>query len=104
MARIIYRRALSHCWSSALVEVQPVREAASSPAPEQRQGIPKAYPPVSSNGNDFPSSIDLSPRFPEPGNQGSQYSCVAWALAYALKSYQELGEEKWSLHIANGSA
>lgn len=36
----------------------------------------------------MPLSIDLSERMPLPGNQGSQGSCVAWAVAYA-KSYHE---------------
>jgi hypothetical protein len=29
----------------------------------------------------------LSPLFPKPGNQGKQGSCVAWATAYAARSY-----------------
>ncbi|GGH77051.1 MAG: peptidase C1 [Bacteroidetes bacterium] len=36
-----------------------------------------------------PSEFDLSKWFPKPGDQGSQASCVGWALAYGLKSYQE---------------
>jgi len=34
-------------------------------------------------------SVDLSPFFPEPGFQGNLNSCVGWATAYAMKSYQE---------------
>ncbi|TFH40635.1 MAG: hypothetical protein E4G96_07125, partial [Chrysiogenales bacterium] len=37
----------------------------------------------------LPSRVDLSPLFPAPGYQGEQNSCVAWATAYAAKSYQE---------------
>ncbi|BBL76677.1 CARDB domain-containing protein [Methylomagnum ishizawai] len=44
-----------------------------------------------------PPSVDLSPSFPVPGDQGQQGSCVAWAVAYALKSYQEEVELGWSL-------
>lgn len=36
----------------------------------------------------IPLSIDLSIRMPPPGDQGSQGSCTAWAVAYA-KSYHE---------------
>lgn len=48
-----------------------------------------------------PSSVDLSPNFPVPGSQGSQSSCVGWATAYALKSYQERIEVGWSLNSLN---
>jgi hypothetical protein len=58
---------------------------------EERLGrIPKALIPF--GGDELPASVDLSPDMPEVGNQGEQQSCVAWALAYALKSYQEKKE------------
>lgn len=41
--------------------------------------------------------VDLSRDFPQPGNQGSQSSCVGWAVAYAVKSYQEKKERDWQL-------
>ena len=47
-----------------------------------------------------PRSIDLSGNFPVPGDQGHQSSCVGWATAYALKSYQEKVEMGWSLNTA----
>ena len=47
----------------------------------------------------MPSSIDLSGNFPLPGNQGRQSSCVGWATAYALKSYQEKVEEQWDFSV-----
>ena len=37
----------------------------------------------------LPQFIDLSSFFPEPGHQGTQGSCVGWAVGYALKTYQE---------------
>jgi hypothetical protein len=40
----------------------------------------------------LPSKVDLSSWFPTPGNQGQQSSCVGWAVAYGLKSYQEARE------------
>ncbi len=45
-----------------------------------------------------PKSIDLSTNFPIPGEQGSQNSCVGWAVAYALKSFQEKMELNWELN------
>ncbi|MCK6555535.1 Ig-like domain-containing protein [Candidatus Binatia bacterium] len=45
----------------------------------------------------LPSAVDLSRDFPLPGDQGQQGSCVGWATAYALKTYQERIEIGWSL-------
>src|SRR4051794_11326797 len=50
-------------------------------------GIPLASTPL--GGAELPSSVDLSDKMPDVGNQGGQQSCVAWAVAYALKGYQE---------------
>lgn len=50
-------------------------------------GIPLASTPF--GGDELPTSVDLSDRMPPVGNQGIQQSCVAWSIAYALKSYQE---------------
>ena len=44
-----------------------------------------------------PSSVDLSADNPPPGDQGRQGSCVGWAVAYAMKSYQERIERDWPL-------
>lgn len=48
-----------------------------------------------------PESIDLSINFPMPGDQGTQNSCVGWAVAYALKSFQEKLENDWELNDSN---
>lgn len=40
----------------------------------------------------LPSSVDLSNKLPQPGNQYPQKSCVAWATAYALTC---LAKEKY---------
>lgn len=50
-------------------------------------GIPLASTPA--GGVELPPSFDLSASLPPVGHQGQQQSCVAWAVAYALKSYQE---------------
>ena len=47
-----------------------------------------------------PPSVDLSPNFPAPGDQGRQSSCVGWAVSYALKSYQEGVEMNWPFNTA----
>jgi len=55
--------------------------------PTQLRGVPLAHTPYS--GSELPPSKDLSRLLPPPGQQGKQNSCVGWAVAYALKSYQE---------------
>lgn len=59
---------------------------------EQLRAVPIASSPYS--GDEMPNSADLSENMPPVGNQGTQSSCVAWALAYAVKSYQEKVEER----------
>jgi len=49
----------------------------------------------------LPSSVNLKDIFPTPGNQGRQSSCVAWAVAYALRSHQEEVKQNWGLHTDN---
>jgi C1A family cysteine protease len=56
---------------------------------QQYKNIPLA---TSAMMGTLPSIVDLSSWFPAPGNQGDQGSCVGWAVAYGLKSYQEARE------------
>lgn len=58
------------------------------------RSIPLATTPLM---GDIPPNADLSSSFPSPGDQGHQGSCVAWAVSYALKSYQEGVERHWDL-------
>jgi C1A family cysteine protease len=46
----------------------------------------------------LPAQVDLSARFPKPGYQGEQNSCVAWATGYAVKSYQENRKRNWGVN------
>ncbi len=45
----------------------------------------------------LPGNLDLSQNLPPVGDQGNLGSCVAWAVAYAAKSYHEKIEENWDL-------
>lgn len=66
-------------------------------SPSRMNVIPRAVPAFGSTGSDtLPGSVDLSPDFPPVGYQGMQSSCVAWSVAYAVKSYQEKIERGWS--------
>ncbi len=46
---------------------------------------------------DPPPAVDHSANMPPVGDQGSQGSCTAWAVAYNYKSHQEWMEHAWSL-------
>lgn len=71
------------------------------PAPAAKYGaIPNAYSPLI--GSALPPRHDLSPDMPPPGKQANQ-SCVGWAVAYALKTYQERTERNWSITRPDGS-
>ncbi len=41
----------------------------------------------------LPPAVDLASRFPTPGDQGSQGSCVGWAVGYAARSYYAVSRE-----------
>src|ERR1043165_6584953 len=59
---------------------------------DELAGIPLASSPY--GAGDLPTSQDLSADLPPVGNQGKQSSCVGWAAAYALKSFEEKVETK----------
>jgi C1A family cysteine protease len=48
----------------------------------------------------LPSKVDLSTGMPPAGRQGSQASCVGWALGYYYKTYQEQRERGWDVTSA----
>ena len=68
--------------------------------PDELAKIPPAFTPFS--GAELPRRVDLSADFPPPGNQGQQSSCVAWATAYALRSYQAHVRSHASLVTGDG--
>ena len=49
----------------------------------------------------LPPRVDMSNLFPAPGDQGAQGSCVGWAVAYALKSYQQEVQKHWPLNTTD---
>lgn len=91
------------CWCLGAVGAAAQVAIGLNPAPPERYAaIPDAYQPFS--GQALPQSVDLSDRFPPPGDQDPQQSCVGWAVAYAMKSYQEATERGWSLTTVDGRA
>lgn len=84
--------------SAAAAQERPV-DGLVLPTSEQLAQVPDASLPF---GGTLPPSMDLSAQFPPPGNQGNQNSCVGWAVAYALKTFQERAEESWPLTHGSG--
>lgn len=60
--------------------------------PSQYNSIPLAMVPP---GGSLPDRVDLSADMPPVGRQGRQSSCVAWAVAYAVRSYLENRDRHW---------
>ena len=58
----------------------------------QRDRLTRSYAPLA-----LPSAIDKTNDYPQPGNQGNQNSCTAWAVAYAYKTMQENFDHRWGL-------
>ncbi len=48
---------------------------------------------------ELPEKVDFTDKFPLPGDQGRQGSCVGWATAYALKSYLEKVDFDWDQNL-----
>jgi C1A family cysteine protease len=51
------------------------------------------YPKLERHRAFLPERVDLSHRFPTPGDQGDQGSCVGWAVGYAARSYYAVARE-----------
>lgn len=91
---------ISVVFSSLSLLAQDVALGLKFTPKEQLNGIPMASTPFA--GDELPRSVDLADRMPPAGDQGNQSSCVAWAVGYACKSYQEKYEENSSYW--NGSS
>ena len=95
---------------ASVLVVLPLRPAAQNDlgvglglrlaSPDRLRGVPLAFTPYA--GDALPARVDLSANMPPPGHQGGQNSCVGWAIAYALKSYQEKVDEGWNFYLSNG--
>lgn len=65
------------------------------PTDEQTKSIPYVPRASLSVNRVLPRYKDLSSLMPPVRSQGSQGSCSAWAVCYALKSYQKKLQMKW---------
>jgi len=77
------------CWLSAFIlsPAAPANEKHGMGFIPENPDKYAAMPKASRYRAYFSPDADLSPLFPKPGNQGKQGSCVAWATAYAARSY-----------------
>lgn len=69
------------------------------PTQEQLDKIPTFTRADSKNA--LPTLVDLTSKFPTPGDQGQQNCCTAWATAYAAKTYQEQVRRNWGPNTAS---
>lgn len=81
--------ALLYSWSLPAQEVASKGTGLRFESRALYEVLPLASMPLM---GDLPPSQDLSGMFPVVGDQGTQPSCVGWALAY-LKAYQEQTDE-----------
>ncbi|MBI2431486.1 MAG: C1 family peptidase, partial [Candidatus Hydrogenedentes bacterium] len=77
-------------------EVRPVGLLPSSPAAPAAAGEVLKSLRVQ-RVKALPDAHDNSGGLPPVGDQGTQNSCVSWAIGYYMKSYQEARERGWSL-------
>ncbi|MDR1563427.1 MAG: cell wall-binding repeat-containing protein [Oscillospiraceae bacterium] len=61
-------------------------------AKHKSNGSPSALPEAA-----LPSSLDNSSKYPPPKSQGQQGSCVAWAVGYYYKTYQDNLDHGWDI-------
>ncbi|MHB0858478.1 MAG: C1 family peptidase [Anaerolineae bacterium] len=59
--------------------------------------LPTISLPSSMSLASLPAVVDLSGGLPPVGSQGSQGSCVGWALGYYYKTFQERVERGWDV-------
>ncbi len=52
-----------------------------------------SFPKTSRYRSYLPEAVDLSSRFPTPGEQGGLNSCTGWAVGYAARSYYAVTAE-----------
>lgn len=110
MLRKIFRTvALGALCSGAALSAQTF-DPASVMSPECRSGTLKcgylpaapdemrSLPMVDSafyRSRGLPARVDLSDQMPPVGFQGEQGSCLGWALAYSIRSFQERKANNW---------
>lgn len=61
----------------------------------EKPDVYAAMPQTQRYRANLPQAVDLSANFPMAGRQGNQSSCVAWATAYAARSYLEIRNQGW---------
>lgn len=67
------------------------------------ENIPNLHmvPNLYNSSLSLPASVDLTNQFPSVADQGYLGSCVAFAVGYALKTYQEGLDWSWNIQTIN---
>src|ERR1035438_6083026 len=96
-------------WMMGMGLLVAISQAEASPAMEHGMGfvaepeaVYKSFPGVPRFRAFLPPEVDLSARFPTPGNQGIQSSCAAWAVGYDMRSYYEGQANHWESFSSKG--
>jgi len=100
--RVILRAVLGLGLLMGLVPSPAIAGSAGFPfslgaVPSQPGKYPVAAAPGGMGMRSLPRVVDLSGDLPPVANQGTQSSCVAWAVGYYYKSFQEKQERRWEL-------
>jgi C1A family cysteine protease len=74
---------------------------ATIPDPAQISRLPQAFNPMASANASLPPSVDLSGSMPPVGDQGQLGSCVAWASAHGLATFNANVERQWGAGSAD---
>lgn len=74
---------------------------ATIPDPATVNRLPQAFNPLASSNASLPPSVDLSGSMPPVGDQGRLGSCVAWASAHALATFNANVEKQWGAGSAD---
>ena len=88
------------CTGGAKKDLQQYKTGLILATPSQYKRIKEAEVPAGAGAQSLPSAIDFSADMPEVGNQRNQMSCVAWATAYAFKSFAEKREGNGSIRFS----
>jgi hypothetical protein len=93
--RRVYARLLGGACAAILLGTAPLRAQQVDPpdrdysngSRQEDPAVLRTLPSEQTYRAYIPTSVDLSYRLPDPGDQGSAQACTAWATAYAARSY-----------------
>jgi len=92
-------------WSACALLLAAAAPALGQGLLKEPDAVYGAFPATVRFRSFLPPEVDLAVAFPQPGTQGNQPSCVAWAVGYGMRSYYEHWRRGWNVndthHIAS---